>query len=65
MELLKRDRVDIQAASQRLVGALHEFGYITEMDKYELLYRIRTGDATAYGDLKRLLVEMAKEIGRL
>ena len=59
MQLLKRKRADVQGASLRLTEALCETGYISEQDKIELTYRIKTGDRKGYEDLKELLLDMA------
>lgn len=65
MELIKKDRVELQMASRRLTNALCDTGYITQRDRDELLYRVAAGDMTAYKDLKGLLVEIADQFGRL
>lgn len=65
MELIKKDRVELQMASRRLTNALYSTGYITQRDRDELLYRVAVGDMTAYKDLKGLLVEIADQLGRL
>ena len=48
-----------------LVCTMHNIGYINDVDKNNLLYRISTGDTTAYADVKQLLNEMAEEIGKV
>lgn len=64
MELLKKERLEIQAACLRLACVLHEIGYINERDRRELVLRITAGDKTAYSELKALLVEIAEEVGK-
>ena len=63
MELLKKDRSELQAASIRLATALCEAGYISDMDSKWIIHRVTVGDRTAYSDLKELLIAIAEEIG--
>lgn len=65
MELLKKDRSELQAASIRLATALCEAGYISDMDSKWIIHRVTAGDKAAYSDLKELLMLMANEIGRV
>lgn len=48
-----------------LVCTMYNVGYINDVDKNNLLYRISTGDTTAYAEVKQLLIDMADEIGKV
>ena len=64
MELLKKERSEMQAACERLIQTLHEIGYIDEWCRRELIMQVIAGDKTAYGKLKDLLIAVAVDIGK-
>jgi hypothetical protein len=44
---------------------LAALGYISRREADELLYGVKTGDHNTYKRLQELLIEFAKELGRL
>ena len=47
-----------------VIEMLRDTAYIDERKKEELVYKILTGDKSAYSEVRSLLIRMADEIGQ-
>ena len=65
MQLLEIEKGKLQEASKRLVCALWKSGYISENNKQWLIYRVKMGDRTVYGEIRELLLAMAEELSSI
>lgn len=55
----------IPQAVINIIDSLSKIGYISISEKRELEYRVKTGDLSAYAEVREHLLEMANDINKI
>ena len=61
---MRKRKVNLQLTSLNTIKMLHEIGYIDDKQKQRLIHGVESGEHEIYKELKKMLIEVAEEIGK-